>query len=66
MSNDGLIIENMDLSHIHLAVHIYEPTKIGHILEENVTAPLSCMSFIESKEPFLYKSKSTNFKKSLL
>ena len=22
MSNDGLIIENMDLSHIHLAVHI--------------------------------------------
>ena len=37
MSNDGLIIENMDLSHIHLAVHArdvedYNPIKVATIV----------------------------------
>ena len=38
MSNDGLIIENMDLSHFHLAVQIGQSQESNSISEKTLLA----------------------------
>ena len=60
MSNDGLIIENMDLSHIHLAAQ-YFPFLINHIkIKEETFNWYDSILFVRIKQMQLYKELASH------